>query len=110
MQVNDGQSDPITHYIHCPVNIFDRDQKHHFNCKILHSNRFEMGRITWASQIYDTNNRLIALTFETQPTTIYVYYFWSISFGYYGKKTFDNFYTNRITDFVIKKGLMIVAF
>ena len=63
-----------------------------------------------ASQIYDPNNRLIALTFESRPTTIFVYYFWSVSFGYYGKKTFDNFYSNRITDFVINKGLLIVAF
>lgn len=113
MQVEESKStlsDPTTYYIHCPVNVFDRDEKHHFNCKILHFEKFHKGRIVSSSQIYHPQNRLIAMNFETEPTNIYVYYFYSQSFAYYGKKTFNNIYTNRMSDFVINKGLLIVCF
>lgn len=43
----------ITHYVHCEINVLDRDETHYLNCKIISSNQFSMGKIIKSSQMFD---------------------------------------------------------
>ncbi len=38
--------------------------------------------------MFDPRERRIAIIFDSVPSTVYIYYFWSSGFGYYGKKDY----------------------
>ena len=101
VQVKNSSStlaDYRTHYIHCRINVLDRDEKHHLNCRNLGTFNFNSGKILRVSQLFNPHERRIAFIFEKEPTTVKVYYFWSMGFAYYGQKKFSNIASNKLTD------------
>lgn len=60
---NETKPTYTAHYIHCGINVVDRDNIHHLNCRLLSSTRFGMGRIMMASQMFDVHERRLALVF-----------------------------------------------
>jgi hypothetical protein len=72
-----------TYYVECKINVLDRDETHHLNCRIIQTSRFSnLGRIVTTSQMFDPRERRIAIVFDTTPHTIYVYYFEPSGFNY----------------------------
>jgi hypothetical protein len=95
-----------THYIHCSINVLDRDDTHHLNCRIIVSVRFSLGRIVVASQVFDPTQRRIAIVFEKSLNTVFVYYFWADGFGFFGRKDYASDAANRLTGVAIVKGML----
>ena len=86
------------HYIHCEINVFDKEKIHNLNCRVVHDADFSMGKIIRVSQLYDPHERRIGFVFSDKPSTVYFYYFYSVSFAYYGKKEYDNVFYNQLSD------------
>jgi len=98
-----------TYYVKCSINVFDRDETHHLTCKIVIATRFSMGRILTASQMYEPHERRLALVFENEPHTVYVYYFWPEGFGFFGRKDYDGTASNQVTGVAIAQRKLFVV-
>jgi hypothetical protein len=88
----------------------DSDEIHHLNCRLLHSMKFSMGKIVKMSQMFDPQSRKAAILFEAKPSTVFIFEFRSQTFVQFGNKTFDNVYTNQLSDVEINKNLVMVCF
>ena len=64
---NDTKPIYTAHYVHCGINVLDRDNTHALRCRIVSSTRFGMGRIVISSQMFDIHERRLALVFEESP-------------------------------------------
>ena len=69
------------------------------SCDTHHAiNRCRSSQRLRVSQLFNPHERRIAFIFEKEPTTVKVYYFWSMGFAYYGQKKFSNIASNKLTD------------
>lgn len=99
-----------TYYINCKINVHDRDEVHHLACRVIQKTRFsDLGKILTTSQIFDLNERRIAIVFDTAPHTIYVYYFWPEAFGFFGRKDYAGVAAELVTGVAISKGKLFVV-
>lgn len=98
-----------TYYITCKINVFDRDEVHSLDCKTIYTTRFSMGKILMTSQMFDPEERRIAIIFESEPYTVYVYYFWPEGMGFYGRKAYAGDVGNRVTGVSIDEGKLFVV-
>ena len=112
--VQTGQETPDktiyqTFYVRCKINVFNKDEVHQLNCSVVHTTSFTMGRITLMSQMYDSEERRVAIVFDSQPDTVYVYFFWPDGFGFYGRKDYAGDVGNRVTGIDIANGKLFVV-
>jgi hypothetical protein len=98
-----------THYINCKINVMDRDEVHHLNCRIIQTTRFSLGKIITTSQIFDPHERRIAIVFDSTPHTIYIYYFWAEAFGFFGRKDYAGVAAELVTGVAISKGKLFTV-
>ena len=98
-----------TYYVRCGINVFDRDETHHLTCKIVLTTRFSMGRILTASQMYEPRERRVAIVFENEPHTVYIYYFWPTGFGFFGRKDYAGDAANQVTGVAIAQRKLFVV-
>jgi hypothetical protein len=101
---NETKPTYTAHYVHCRINVLDRDETHSLNCRIISSTRFGMGRIILASQMFDIHERRMALVFDDSPNAVYVYFFWEAGFGYYGRKVYAGDAWSMLSGVTINKG------
>ncbi len=101
---NETKPTYTAHYVHCRINVLDREETHSLNCRIISSTRFGMGRIILASQMFDIHERRLALVFDESPNAVYVYYFWAAGFGYYGRKVYAGDAWSMLSGVTINKG------
>jgi len=57
-----------------------------------------------SSQMFDIHERRLALVFEESLNEVYIYYFWSVGFAYYGRKTYAGDAWTRLSGVTINKG------
>ena len=69
-----------------------------------------MGRIVHSSQIFDQTERRIAIIFDNEPNTIYIYYFEDSGFMVYGRKDYANDASNKVNSVAIAEGKLFVVF
>lgn len=98
-----------TMYIQCNINVFDRDDVHHLDCKTILNTRFSLGRIIQTSQMFNPKERRVAIIFDSSPNTVYVYYFWPDGFGFFGRKDYAGDAGNRITGVALAEGKVFVV-
>lgn len=68
-----------------------------------------MGRIISTSQMYDPEERRVAIIFDSAAHTVYVYFFWPDGFGFYGRKDYAGDAGNRVTGVAISVGKLFVV-
>lgn len=68
-----------------------------------------MGRIIATSQMFDPKERRIAMIFDSAPNTIYVYYFWPLGFGFFGRKDYAGDAGNRVTGVALAEGKLFAV-
>ena len=59
--------------------------------------------------MYDIKERRVAIIFEFEPHTVYVYFFWPAGFGYYGRKAYGGDAGNQVTGAAISQGKLFVV-
>ena len=54
--------------------------------------------------MFDIHERRLALVFEDNTNAVYVYYFWTAGFGYYGRKVYAGDAWTQLSGVTINKG------
>lgn len=96
----------MTYYITCKTH-FAKDE---CNCTTMTQRDLERGRVTNISQIIDPNERRIAVTFDLQPDTVYIYTLSPMMIRFYGSVSYLGTLENEITSVSINSGLLLVTF
>jgi ABC-type Fe3+-hydroxamate transport system substrate-binding protein len=68
-----------------------------------------MGRILTASQMFEPHSRRIAIVFENEPHTVYVYFFWPEGCGFFGRKDYAGDAANQVTGVAIAQRKLFVV-
>lgn len=87
----------------------DRDDTHHLNCRIITSTVFSQGLILFSSQIFSQKERRIAFVFDSLPHSVWIYYFWEIGFGYYGRKDYGADAGHELSAVAISRGMLFTV-
>jgi hypothetical protein len=90
--------------VECKINVFDRDDIHHLNCRIVSNTNLNNGKIISTSQMFNPKSRRIAIIFDLNPHTVFVYYFWPTGFAFFGRKDYGSDAANQLTGVAISKG------
>ena len=108
VQTSEGDNFPI-HQIKCTINVLDQDQVHTLACMRISVTNLPYGKIEHSSQMFG-KERFIALVFENQERSVYIYYLWSTGIEIYGQKNFSANFGNTMTGVEItnKKQLIVV--
>jgi hypothetical protein len=110
-QKSSSQTLYTTYYINCKINVMDRDDIHHLNCRnVMNPSRFSgLGKIMFTSQIFDPRERRVAILFDSAPHSIYVFYFDSDGFTYFGRKDYAGVGSDIVTGVAISKGKLFAV-
>jgi hypothetical protein len=110
-QKSSSQTLYTSYYINCKINVMDRDELHHLNCRVVQNpSRFSgLGKILSTSQMFDPKQRRIAILFDSAPHSIYVFYFDADGFTYFGRKDYAGVGSDIVTGVAISKGKLFAV-
>lgn len=49
------------------------------------------------------------MVFDNEPHTVYIYYFWAVGFGFYGRKDYAGDAANQVTGVAIANGKLFTV-
>lgn len=76
----------------------------------MNPSRFSgLGKIMFTSQIFDPRERRVAILFDSAPHSIYVFYFDSDGFTYFGRKDYAGVGSDIVTGVAISKGKLFAV-